>query len=98
MPQNISIRIPYIDTSNPLLLLIPVIVIILYVYWNETRRDGFDEEKALDLFLSVLFSSLVFSRFLFATTNAYNIKAAFYHTIRFWTDGFGCSLNSPGKN
>lgn len=84
--QHINIYGYQIATISIILLL--AAIVSLFVYWYETRRDGFDEERALDLFLISLFSGVVLGRFTFGVLESFPIRDLLMHILRFWTSGF----------
>ena len=59
----------------------------LFILWQEGKKDGFGEEKLFDLFITGLFSGLLFSRIFFAFDSNLGLYSAFYSVIRFWTPG-----------
>ena len=58
-----------------------------FVFWQEGRRDGFDEEKLLDLYLISLVFGIFTSRIAFALAKGFPVSAVLSHAVRFWTDG-----------
>jgi RNA polymerase-binding transcription factor DksA len=70
------------------LLFIPIFIILLFIYWREIQRDGFDEEKGIDLFILAFLSGILVSRFTFAALSDFALKDALFHVARVWTPGF----------
>ncbi len=60
----------------------------LFVYWHETRRDGFEEERAFDLFIFLSIFSLIFSRIVDGLLSNIPVSALVFHVIYFWRDGY----------
>lgn len=58
------------------------ILIAAFVIWQEGKKDGFDEEKSLDLLLLSLFLSIVTSRFVYSILNN-----DFKNILYFWKGG-----------
>lgn len=63
------------------------IIVTLFVFWHEMRRDGFDEERAFDLFLVSLISAIVAGRFIEGMFMGYRSAFLLMHVARFWTPG-----------
>ncbi len=82
------IIIQNVQISTLAFFVIAASILALYEYWCEIRRDGFDEEKALDLFITVLLTAVLFSRFIYAVVEGYDLETTFWHVLRFWTAGF----------
>lgn len=76
------------SVASIFLILLLATFVTLFVYWNETRRDGFDEEHALDLFIFSLFTALIMSRFAFAVFEDLPFREILPHILRFWEYGF----------
>lgn len=62
--------------------------ISLFVYWHETRRDGFEEERAFDLVLMSTISALIFSRIAHGLLAGFKLSVLFWHVVYFWRGGF----------
>lgn len=60
----------------------------MFVYWYENRKDGFDEERALDLFIVSIFSGVVLSRFTYAVLESFGLVDLLKHVFYFWHSGF----------
>ncbi len=63
------------------------VVAALYIFWRETKRDGFDEELAFDMFLVAGVSGFIFGRLVYALLAELGPKGVFWHLTRFWTGG-----------
>ena len=86
IPQSLNIYNYEVSTSFLVLLLAGAVGMV--VYWHEIKRDGFDPEKAIDLFLISILSAILISRITFATTHSFNFNRMFFHTINFWRPGY----------
>lgn len=73
-----------------LFIMLGAFFVSLLLFWNEARKDGFDEEKSLDLFIIINILSLLLSRFFYAVINNSNLSLSEIskHVIWFWSPGY----------
>lgn len=58
-----------------------------FVVWQEANRDGFDEEKIIDLLIVSTLSGVIFSRLVFALSSGASVLEAIQHTYKVWSPG-----------
>lgn len=61
--------------------------LLSFVVWDESKRNGFAEEKSFDLLLISTLSGILFGRIFFAILNGAGTKDTFLHLIKLWTSG-----------
>lgn len=65
---------------------------LLIVFWFEARRDGFDEEKALDLLIVSIFFSLVFAKLFYLFSLNFSLVYILDHNFSLSGAIFGALL------
>lgn len=90
IPEIISIGSSEQAQKIPVFLLFIFVSIAVswFVLWNESRKDGFDEERVYDLFFISLLSSFISSRLFYALemiSRGYSYLFAFYTVSHDWS-------------
>lgn len=65
------------------------IVLTCFYLWNESRKDGFDEEKVLDIFLISLVCSYIVAKMLYFLMNRTFVVVPVLDEIPYYFLGFG---------
>lgn len=86
LPQSIEIFGQQI--ASIFFILLASVFVSSIIYWYETRRDGFDEEKAIDLFIVCVLSGVLLSRLTNGALRSLPLEGLVIHIARFWTPGF----------
>jgi len=89
LPQQISIYGLSINTFGVFLMF--GLLLFIFVVWSEGKKDGFDEERLLDLVIISLVLGILSSRAVFGVYNSLSFKDMINHIYKVWETGY--SLN-----
>ena len=82
-----SIKIFFLHIPVHLYVYLVGSLVFLFVYWYETKRDGFDQEKSFDLAVIHLVSAYILSRFFYALSNGMGLRETVTHLYSFSSVG-----------